>query len=137
LSTTASTDEKEEESVFVTVELRARAVRNVLREKSSGNLPSMNLQATNGSTAGSAQDLVRKVRSGERTRERNSLYYEIDQFMFHHFFHVPIRHQETDIVTFHGYPPQDYETFGPHHQEPREFVRQNFFQLVGLFNLDR
>lgn len=57
--------------------------------------------------------------------------------MFQHFLHVPIRHQETNIVTFDRGPPEYDETLCTHHQEPRKLVGQDLFQFVGLFDLDR
>jgi hypothetical protein len=36
-----------------------------------------------------------------------------------------------------SFPPHDYKLFGPLHQEPGELVAQNFFNLVGLLDLDR
>ena len=51
-------------------------------------------------------------------------------------FGVEVGNQKADVVALNSLSPQNDEIFGSHHHKLHEFVAEDFFDFIGLFDGD-
>ena len=59
---------------------------------------------------------------------------KVDQFVPQHFFSMKIGNQETNVIAFNLFSPQNDEIFGTSHHESSEFVTKQLFNFICLFD---
>merc|ERR1712038_1053504 len=62
---------------------------------------------------------------------------KVNQFVPEHFFSMEIGDKETDIISFYFFPSQNDEIFSTSHHETSEFMAEQFFYFIGLFDSNR
>ena len=62
---------------------------------------------------------------------------KVNQFVPEHFFGMKIGNKETYIISFYFFPSQNHEIFSTSHHETSEFMAEQFFNFISLFNSNR
>ena len=62
---------------------------------------------------------------------------KVNQFVPEHFFGMKIGNEETYIISFYFFPSQNHEIFSTSHHETSEFMAEQFFNFISLFNSNR
>lgn len=60
--------------------------------------------------------------------------HEVHQLVLVHGLGVEVRDEKADVVALDGFPSQNNEVLGSHHDEAGELVTQDLLDLVGLLN---
>jgi len=59
---------------------------------------------------------------------------EVDQLVLEHSFGVEVGHQEADVITLDGLPPEDDKVFSALRQEAHEHLTQDSLEFVSLLD---